>query len=24
LTKMPPGGEDTKMVQAGLDALSKR
>jgi cytochrome c-type biogenesis protein CcmH len=24
LTKMPPGGEDTKMVQSGLDALSKR
>jgi cytochrome c-type biogenesis protein CcmH len=24
LTKMPPDGEDTKMVQAGLDALSKR
>ncbi len=24
LTKMPAGGEDTKMVQAGLDALSKR
>jgi cytochrome c-type biogenesis protein CcmH len=24
LTKMPPGGEETKMVQSGLDALSKR
>jgi cytochrome c-type biogenesis protein CcmH len=24
LTKIPPGGEDTKMVQSGLDALSKR
>ncbi len=24
LTKMPPGGEDAKMVQSALDALSKR
>jgi cytochrome c-type biogenesis protein CcmH len=24
LTKMPPGGEESKMVQSGLDALSKR
>jgi cytochrome c-type biogenesis protein CcmH len=24
LVKMPPGGEDTKMVQSALDALSKR
>jgi cytochrome c-type biogenesis protein CcmH len=24
LAKMPPGGEETKMVQAGLDALAKR